>query len=50
LLGNGKLLAQGALVIAEHDKRFEPGEEHGPLKRYRKLESGDSALSFFKHF
>jgi 16S rRNA (guanine966-N2)-methyltransferase len=48
LLGSGSLLAPGARVIAEHDKRFEPGEEHGPLKRYRKLESGDSALSFYK--
>src|SRR6266567_6859212 len=48
LLGNSTLLKADALVIAEHDKRFEPGEDHAPLKRYRRLEQGDSALSFYR--
>ena len=48
LLGSGILLAENAIVIAEHDKRFEPGEEHDKLRRYRKLELGDSALSFYR--
>jgi len=48
LLGSGILLKPNALVIAEHDKRFEPGEDHAPLQRYRRLEQGDSALSFYR--
>ena len=36
------------LVIAEHDKRFDPGEEVGLLRRYRKLAQGDATLSFYK--
>jgi 16S rRNA (guanine966-N2)-methyltransferase len=48
LLGSGTLLKPNAIVIAEHDKRFEPGEDHTPLKRYRRLEQGDSVLSFYR--
>jgi 16S rRNA (guanine966-N2)-methyltransferase len=48
LLGSGTLLKPNAIVIAEHDKRFEAGEDHTPLKRYRRLEQGDSALSFYR--
>ena len=36
------------LVIAEHDKRFDPDEVVGSLKRYRKLTQGDAALSFYR--
>ena len=35
-------------VPAGTGMRFEPGEEHAPLKRYRRLEQGDSALSFYR--
>jgi 16S rRNA (guanine(966)-N(2))-methyltransferase RsmD len=38
----------GGTVIAEHDKRFDPGEEFGLLRRYRKLNQGDAALSFYR--
>jgi 16S rRNA (guanine966-N2)-methyltransferase len=48
LLGSGSMLKPNAIVIAEHDKRFEPGEDHAPLVRYRRLEQGDSALSFYR--
>ena len=48
LLGSGSLLKPNAIVIAEHDKRFEPGDDHAPLARYRRLEQGDSALSFYR--
>jgi 16S rRNA G966 N2-methylase RsmD len=48
LLSTGSLLKPHSLVIAEHDKRFEPGEDHSPLKRYRRLDQGDSALSFYR--
>jgi 16S rRNA (guanine(966)-N(2))-methyltransferase RsmD len=41
-------LARHALVIAEHEKRFDPGERFGTLQRSRKLEQGDAALSFYR--
>jgi 16S rRNA (guanine(966)-N(2))-methyltransferase RsmD len=42
------LLSQRGLAIAEHEKRFEPGEAFGELRRYRKLTQGDTALSFYR--
>lgn len=36
------------LVIAQHPWRFEPGERHGELVRYRQLRQGDNALSFYR--
>jgi 16S rRNA (guanine(966)-N(2))-methyltransferase RsmD len=45
------LLRPTGLVIAEHDRRFDPGETFsgsaGRLQRFRKLVQGDSALSFY---
>jgi 16S rRNA (guanine966-N2)-methyltransferase len=43
-----KLLHATSVVIAEHEKRFDPGEAFGQLQRYRKLEQGDAALSFYR--
>jgi 16S rRNA (guanine966-N2)-methyltransferase len=37
-----------SVVIAEHEKRFDPGEEFGPLLRFRKLVQGSAALSFYR--
>ena len=48
LLAAGGLLNPGAVVIAEHDKRFDPGEKFAALTRYRKLLQGDAALSFYR--
>jgi 16S rRNA (guanine(966)-N(2))-methyltransferase RsmD len=42
------LLSPRGLVIAEHEKRFDPGEAFGGLRRYRKLTQGDTALSFYR--
>src|SRR5262249_18859930 len=39
-LSKSKLLKETGLVIAEHDKRFEPGEKFETLTRYRRLEQG----------
>lgn len=41
-------LSQHALIIAEHEKRFDPGEEFGLLHRIRKLDQGDASLSFYR--
>jgi len=47
-LAESKLLRERSLVIAEHDKRFDPGEVFVELRRYRKLVQGDAALSFYR--
>jgi 16S rRNA (guanine(966)-N(2))-methyltransferase RsmD len=47
-LGNSNLLKPATIVIVEHAKRFDPLEEAGSLKRYRRLEQGDAALSFYR--
>ncbi len=47
LLSQLEMLHAGSLVIAEHDKRFDPGENIGALVRSRMLRQGDAALSFY---
>jgi 16S rRNA (guanine966-N2)-methyltransferase len=47
-LADSPLLQPKAIVAAEHEKRFDPGADFGPLQRYRKLEQGDAALSFYR--
>ena len=47
-MGDSQLPKAGGLVIAEHQKKFDPGEVFASLRRYRKLEQGDAALSFYK--
>jgi 16S rRNA (guanine(966)-N(2))-methyltransferase RsmD len=42
------VLAAGALVIAEHEKRRELEKRYGRLIRYRVLKQGDAALSFYR--
>ena len=50
-LAESRLLRDGSIVIAEHEKRFDPGEAFGSLLRYRTLKQGDAALSFYRqHF
>lgn len=41
------ILASDAIVVAEHSRKLPPNETHGALKRYRLLEQGDAALSFY---
>lgn len=47
-LAASSLLRESSLVVAEHDKKFDPEEMFGKLQRYRKLEQGDAALSFYR--
>ncbi len=37
-----------SLVVAEHEKKFDPGDEFGSLRRTRKLVQGNAALSFYR--
>jgi 16S rRNA (guanine(966)-N(2))-methyltransferase RsmD len=41
------LRAAPRLVIAQHSVRFDPGDHHGPLVRYRIVRQGDNALSLY---
>jgi 16S rRNA (guanine966-N2)-methyltransferase len=47
-LSKSRLLKADAIVIAEHDKRFDPGDDFRPLLRYRMLQQGDVTLSFYR--
>ena len=47
-LGESKLVRASSVVIAEHEKRFDPGESFEKLVRYRKLMQGDVGLSFYR--
>jgi len=47
-LSRSQLLKPESIVIAEHQKKFDPGESFQSLVRYRKLEQGDAALSFYR--
>jgi 16S rRNA (guanine966-N2)-methyltransferase len=46
-LSQSQLLRPATVVIAEHEKRFDPGERLGALERFRLLRQGDAALSFY---
>lgn len=47
-LAQTPLLIPSSIVIAEHEKRFDPGGTFGSLQRFRTLKQGDATLSFYK--
>lgn len=47
-LAESSLIWAMSVVIAEHEKKFDPGEEFGPLRRFRRLAQGSAALSFYR--
>jgi len=47
-LGESRLLKPSSVVVAEHEKHFDPGSRFGALERYRELRQGDAVLSFYK--
>jgi 16S rRNA (guanine966-N2)-methyltransferase len=47
-LGEAVLLAENAVVIAEHQRSLDLPESFGKLERVRVLRQGDAALSFFR--
>lgn len=47
-LSQARGLKASSVVIAEHDKRFDPGDRFGALERYRTLRQGDAVLSFYR--
>lgn len=47
-LADSSLIWAMSVVIAEHDKKFDPGEDFGSLRRFRHLAQGSTALSFYR--
>ena len=47
-LGESPLVKDSTVVIAEHNKKFDPGEDFSPLQRYRRLVQGDAVLSLYR--
>lgn len=47
-LADSSLIWAMSVVIAEHDKKFDPGKEFGSLRRFRLLVQGSAALSFYR--
>ncbi len=47
-LAGSPILRPSNVVIAEHEKKFDPGEAFGELRRTRKLVQGDAGLSFYR--
>jgi len=47
-LADSALIAARSVVIAEHERKFDPGSQFGTLHRVRILPQGSAALSFYK--
>jgi 16S rRNA (guanine966-N2)-methyltransferase len=47
-LADSSLVWAMSLVIAEHERKFDPGNEFGSLRRIRTLTQGNAALSFYR--
>jgi 16S rRNA (guanine(966)-N(2))-methyltransferase RsmD len=47
-LSESQILNIESIVIAEHDKRFDPGDGSRALRRTRVVRQGDNALSFYR--
>ena len=48
LLANSSVVWAMSLVVAEHDKKFDPGDAFGALGRIRTLTQGNTCLSFYR--
>jgi len=47
-LAESSLIRPASVVIAEHEKKFDPGAELGEIRRFRQLVQGSTALSFYR--
>jgi hypothetical protein len=47
-LADSEMAGEQTLVIAEHDKRFDPGVAWGRLQKVRQITQGDAGLSFYR--
>lgn len=47
-LEQSTVISATPVIIAEHEKHFDLGEEFGSLRRFRNLVQGSTALSFYR--
>ena len=47
-LGGSPIVGPSTIVIAEHEKRYDPGDGFGTLARFRKIVQGDAGLSLYR--
>lgn len=47
-LARSRILQSASIVIAEHGRKFNPGDSCGALVRYRRLDQGEASLSFYR--
>ena len=47
-LAGSPIVGTSTIVMAEHEKKYDPGDEHQGLGRYRKIVQSDAALSFYR--
>jgi 16S rRNA (guanine966-N2)-methyltransferase len=47
-LAESSVVSSATVIIAEHEKHFDPGETFGELRRYRILPQGSATLSFYR--
>ena len=47
-LAGSSLIGATSVLIAEHEKKFDPGGEFAALARFRILEQGNAGLSFYR--
>ena len=48
IMGASNLTQNESIVVAEHEKKFDPGEQTGGLVRFRFVKQGDTGLSFYR--
>ena len=48
-LSKSRLLAREGVIVVEHQKKFDQKDEFDGMRRYRRLQQGDSVLSFYRH-
>ena len=47
-LGGSRMVGASTIVIAEHEKKYDPGDTYQGLSRYRMIVQADAALSFYR--
>ena len=47
-LAESSLIGPTSVVVVEHEKKFDPGQDFGSLRRFRRLVQGDAVLSFYR--
>lgn len=47
-LAESSLIGPDSVVVVEHEKKFDPGQDFGSLRSFRQLVQGSTELSFYR--